>query len=103
MINTLEDKIQLKHPDTTKVAPRISAAKYEAVRAAILDLVAEGEASVPFVGLADKVAALLPPPVLQDLGSVGWYTTAVKLHLEANGEIERVPGAQPQRLRRVQR
>lgn len=103
MVDTLEDKIQLKHPDSTKVAPRISVTKYAAVRAAILEVVDEDQVGVSFVGLADKVAALLAPPVLQELGSVGWYTTAVKLHLEANGEIERVPGARPQRLRRVQR
>ena len=101
MIDTLEDKIQLKHPDATKVAPRISTAKYDAVRAAILEVIDGDQVSVPFVGLADKVATLLAPAVLKGLGSVGWYTTAVKLHLEANGEIERVLGAQ--RLRRVQR
>jgi Family of unknown function (DUF6958) len=39
---------------------------------------------------------------LATLGSVGWYTTSVNLDLEARGLIERVPGAQPQRLRRVQ-
>ena len=103
MIDTREAKIQLKHPDATKVAPRISAATYETVRAAILEVIDGDQVDVPFVGLADKVAAILAPPVLKEPGSVGWYTTAVKLHLEANGEIQRVPGSQPQRLRRVQR
>jgi len=38
-----------------------------------------------------------------NLGSTGWYTTTVKLDLEAKGEIERVPGSTPQRLRRPKR
>ena len=32
-----------------------------------------------------------------DLGSVGRYTTTVKLDLEARGEIERMKGVRPQR------
>ena len=36
-------------------------------------------------------------------GSVGWYATAVKLDLEARGELERVPGAKPQRVRLPQK
>ncbi|MBL8130883.1 MAG: hypothetical protein JNL42_03425 [Anaerolineae bacterium] len=33
-------------------------------------------------------------------GSIGWYTTTIKLDLEARGEIERF-GSSPQRLRIV--
>lgn len=40
--------------------------------------------------------ALFPRP-----GSVRWYTKAVQLDLEARGEIERVPGETPLRLRRA--
>ena len=32
-------------------------------------------------------------------GSISWYVTAVKLDLEANRVIERVPGKKPQALR----
>lgn len=38
---------------------------------------------------------------LEELGSVGWYTTTVKLDLEARGEIARVESARPQRLVRL--
>jgi hypothetical protein len=35
---------------------------------------------------------------LTELGSVSWYTTTVKLDLEARGGIARVKGAKPQWL-----
>ena len=37
---------------------------------------------------------------LTELGSVGWFTTTVKLELEVRGEICRVDGVSPQRLLR---
>lgn len=46
------------------------------------------------------IRELLPSDALENLGSVSWYTTTVKLDLEARGELERVPGSRPQRLRR---
>lgn len=32
-------------------------------------------------------------------GAINWWTTTVKLDLEARGVIERVPGSSPQQLR----
>ena len=93
-----EERIQLSHPDPDKEAPRISAEKYQAVRAAILTAVSEDEGGILFKDLAERVSQLLSPQVLENLGSVGWYTTSVKLDLEARGLIKRVPGSKPQRL-----
>lgn len=95
-----EAKIQLKHPEPGKKAPRIAQTKYDAMRAAILAAVSHDDHGVPLDGLPDIVATLLPPAVLAEL-KVGWYTMAVKLDLEAQGVIERVPGVVPQRLRRT--
>ena len=36
-------------------------------------------------------------------GSTGWYTTTVKLDLEARGVIERIPNSSPQQLRLVKK
>ena len=95
-------RTQLRHPDPAKAAPRIPQEKYELVRTAILQVVGQSVDGVAFNELADKVVALLPKEARDNLGSVGWYTTAVKLDLEAQGLIARVPGVRPQRLRRVQ-
>src|SRR3954470_19278311 len=94
-----DDKFQLIHPDG-KDAPRIDRAKYDLVRAMLLDIIPQDAQGVPFPTLPERVAASLTAEQVNKLGSVGWYTTEVKLDMEARGEIERVPGSKPQRLRR---
>jgi Family of unknown function (DUF6958) len=94
-----DEKIQLLHPDG-RTAPRLDKSKYTLIRAILLDIVPRSTAGIPFIGLAGQVTKALTHEQLADLGSVGWLTTNVKLDLEARGEIERVPGSSPQRLRR---
>jgi len=94
-----EERIQLRHPDPTKAMPRIIKARYKIVRAAILEAIPPGEEGLPFRELAGRVAAQLTPESLAQVRAIGWYTTSVKLDLEGRGEIERVPGSRPQRLR----
>lgn len=95
-----QDRVQTRHPDPTKSMPAIEGWKYEAVRQAVLTAVPQRGAGLPFKELPGRVRDLLPADVLAILGSVSWYTTTVKLDLEARGELERVPGARPQRLLR---
>ena len=95
------DKVQLKHPNSRKATPRIDKDKYDAVRAALLKAIPDNDQGVPFKGLEERVAKHLSKSERASLGSIGWYTTGVKLDLEAQGLIERVPGSEPQRLRRV--
>ncbi|MBI3160486.1 MAG: hypothetical protein HYZ26_12885 [Chloroflexi bacterium] len=87
-------KILTLHPDPSKRGVNIEKAKYDAMRAAVLAAIAEA-GELPFSGLFNAVGARLP----EFRGSIGWYATTVKLDLEARGLIERVPGANPQRLR----
>ena len=91
----MSDKIMTLHPDPDKTGVNIDKAKYEAVKEAILAVVAE-ETETPFKTLADKVAEKLGDSFT---GSFGWYTTTVKLDLEARGTIERIPGKSPQMIR----
>jgi hypothetical protein len=88
------ERIQTLHPDEGKVGVNIERHKYESVRDAILAAIAE-RGQVPFKKLAGEVTARLPQGFD---GSVGWYTTTVKLDLEARGLIERLPGKSPQVL-----
>ncbi len=88
------ERIMTLHPDG-KQGVNIDKAKYAAVAAAIAaSIQAAGELS--FDDLPAAVGTRLPADFD---GSIGWYTTTVKLDLEARGRIERVPGATPQRLR----
>jgi hypothetical protein len=95
------DRIETRHPDPSKAGVRILRWKYDAVREAILGLLPLEEPGFPFKELAKGVKASLDPAVLEELGSVGWHTTTVKLDLEARGEVARVKGARPQRLMRL--
>jgi len=80
---------------------RISAEKYEAFKRAILQVVPRNAEGVAFKDLPKLVASRVPGELLPAKGSASWYTTVVKLDLEARGLIARIPGRSPQRLRRT--
>jgi hypothetical protein len=89
----MSEKILTLHPEG-RAGVNIDKARYDAVREAVLAAI-RAQGDMPFGDLADAVGQRLP-----DFdGSIGWYTTTVKLDLEARGEIERLPGNGPQRLR----
>ncbi|MCB0038582.1 MAG: hypothetical protein KDE23_02820 [Caldilinea sp.] len=92
----MSERIKTLHPDG-KQGVNIAKTKYDAVAAAILASI-QAAGVLPFGALAAAVAARLPA---EFDGSIGWYTTTVKLDLEARGLIERVPGVNPQQLRLV--
>ena len=84
------------HP-AGKEGVNIEKAKYDAVKQAILAAISE-RGEIRFSELPAAVEANLSAPFE---GSIGWYTTTVKLDLEARGMIERIPGRSPQMLRMV--
>lgn len=88
------ERIVTLHP-AGKQGVNIDRVKYEQVRQAILDSLAQ-RGEVPFGDLAGAVAVHLAGSFD---GSIGWYTTTVKLDLEARGLVARVPGHSPQVLR----
>ena len=88
-------RIMALHPDPKKQGTRIDREKYEQIKAAILDAIGEAR-EIAFGMLAEAVESRLTAPFD---GSIGWYTTTVKLDLEARGFIEQVPGKRPQHLR----
>ncbi len=94
-----EEKILVETPTPGKQPTRITRWKYDLIRAAILAVVPTDEHGVEFSALPQLVEAQVSAQDLQRLGSVSWYTTTVKLDLEVKGEIERIPGSKPQRLR----
>ena len=89
----MTDRMMTLHPDG-KQGVNIEALKYEEIKQAILASLSERE--VLFRDLPASVSTHLTVPFD---GSIGWYTTTVKLDLEARGIIERIPGHSPQKLR----
>lgn len=94
------DRIACRTPTPGKRPTRIARHAFDAVRAAILRVVPRGGPGVPFRELPRRVAGALAPRDRAAIGSLSWYVTTVKLELEVRRELERVPGAVPQRLRR---
>jgi len=89
----MSEKFMTQHPQG-KEGVNIDKRKYDNVKNAILSII-EQHGEIKFSELTDAVGEKLT-----DFdGSIGWYTTTVKLDLEARDFIERVPKSSPQRLR----
>ena len=100
MSRRADERVEALHPDPKKKGTRISKEMYETVREAILDAVPYEEPGLRFMDLSREVEQRAPGRLFEN-ASVGWYTTTVKLDLEARGLIKRVPGVSPQRLVRA--
>ena len=94
-----KDLVHCKNPDPERQGTNIPRWKYEAVRAAINQALADFPDGVQFKSLPSFVRDILSSEEVEHLGSVSWHTTVVKLHLEAVSEIERVSGSRPQVIR----
>ena len=94
-----DDRILTLHPEG-KQGVRIERSKYDAVRDALRELVPTTEEGIALKAVRERLPAALERRKFPREASVGWYLIAVKQDLEARGELEIVPGARPQHLRR---
>jgi hypothetical protein len=99
-VATNETKILCETPTPGKKGTRIAKWKYDAVREAIRKVVPSSQEGIEFRKLPGLVEHALSAEHRQQLGSVTWHTVTVKLHLEVIGEIDRIAGSKPQRIRR---
>jgi hypothetical protein len=90
----MTERIMTRHP-LGKSGVNIERGKYDAIRTAILDNL-EKEGEMRYKDLSRAVAEQLAGKLD---GKIPWYVVTVKLDLEARGEIERIPGQLPQKLR----
>jgi hypothetical protein len=93
------ERVQCRHPDPAKSAPSIDRRIYDVTRAAIVDAVPTLGEGLLFALLPAEVERRTPPGTWAT-ASVGWYTTVVKLDLEARGVLRRAATSGPQRLYR---
>ena len=90
-----EERVVCRTPSAGRTGTtRIPKWKFDAVREAILRVLADGV--VPFSELTERAGAMLADDDQARLGSIGWHVTTVKLELEVRGEIRRLdrPGKQ---------
>lgn len=93
------ERIMTLHPQG-KQGVRIEKDKYDAMAAALLEVIPGNEPGVRFTELEELLAPHLPQDVYTEDVSVSWYLTTIKLDLEARGAIARLKGS-PQRLVRT--
>ena len=98
-ISLPEEKVVCRTPTPGKTGTTsIPKWKYDCLQSSILDSV--GNDGIAFTDLGNAVREHLTEDQLSRLGSLMWHVTSVKLNMEVEGEIERVPGRSPQFLRR---
>ena len=88
------------HPDPTKNGTRVTKRYYDEYRAALLKVIPTSEDGIYFSDLPKAVDEHISAEIAANT-STGWWTTTVKLDLEARGLIERVAGKGKQRVRRI--
>ena len=86
----MEEKIQLKHPQGKK-ATCISKAKYDTMKAAMLASLSE-KGELTHKEMLQAIVGHFKNNKIQFDGAVEWYMESVKLDLEANQVIKRIPG-----------
>ena len=92
-------EIQLRHPDPGKKTARIAGDAYAVARRTVLAIVPAGEPGITLPAYLDEMAAELPKAKGWDPSlSARWYAMAMKLDLEARGELKRINRKPPQRL-----
>ena len=94
-----KEMFEALHPDPSKQGTRVTKATYEAYKTALLNIIPESTEGVAFSDLSKAVQPHVPEDILEST-SAGWWTTTVKLDLEARGLIERVPKTGKQFVRK---
>lgn len=84
---TIEERVTMRNPTTASGGLAISRAIYEPVRHAILESLDE-HGGLPPSDLAVQVERRTPNELWKNASTI-WFTTTVKLHLEATGLVER--------------
>lgn len=97
-----EDLIQLRNPDPKKNMPRMTKDSYAVVHSTALAVLPEKAPGITLKEFLEEMATRLPRLKGWDRSaSASWYAMAIKLDMEARGELTRVNQKPPQRIVRV--
>jgi hypothetical protein len=99
---SVQDRIQLRHPDPKKKMPRLPKDSYAVVHKTALAVVPKKAPGITLNAYLDEMKKRLPKVRGWDRSaSASWYAMAIKLDMEARGELKRVKDKPPQRLIRA--
>ena len=95
----MADTILTENPNHPGKTYLVDAAKYEAMRGAMLQALPTEDPGLAVPALKAALLPLLPDPLFPGGATAGWWLKCVQLDLEAKGLIVRAAGS-PVRLRR---
>ena len=87
----------INHPGSVK---SVDAARYEAMKRALLKILPEAPPGLTITDIQTRVVAHLPEDLFPGGAKSGWWTKAVQLDLEAKGIVTREP-SRPLRLHKT--
>jgi hypothetical protein len=97
-----EDCIQLRNPDPKKKMPRIAKDSYALAHETVLAVVPKKAPGIILKQYLDEMATRLPKVKGWDRSlSASWLAMAIKLDMEAKGELKRINDKPPQRIVRA--
>jgi len=97
-----EDLIQLRNPDPKKRMPRMAKDSYAVVHRTALAVLPKKAPGITLKEFLEQMATRLPKVKGWDRSaSASWYAMAIKLDMEARGELTRINQKPPQRIVRV--
>lgn len=89
--------MQLRHRNPQAGRPYVRSDKYHLVSRAVLDLLPESGGGLSAEELVSGLGDILPLPLFPNTASIRWFVTAVRIDLEARGQIRRVGPRKPAR------
>lgn len=94
------EKVEIENPNSPGKVERVDAAKYGAMRTALLAVISSDPPGSSVADLKSKLLPLLPADLFPGGDKAGWWLKAVQLDLEAKRVIARAAGS-PVRLYRL--
>ena len=94
-----EEPMQLRHPDPRKKMPRMARDSYAIAHKTALAVLPKRAPGITLDEFLAEMATRLPKLKGWDRSaSASWWAMAIKLDMEARGEVKRVNDKPPQRL-----
>jgi hypothetical protein len=94
-------KVEVRNANIPGWTGRVDAAKYEAMRSALLRILPRQAPGMTQSEMRNKVVFHLPEHLFPAGDKADWWAKCVQLDLEADGIIEREKSAKPLRWHRV--
>jgi len=91
------DKIEIENVNTPGKTSRVDRIKYEAMKAAMLEVMPTSAPGLSAKEIKAKLIAIVPSEHWPNGEKVGWWQKAVQLDLEAKGKLLRNPKSKPLR------